>query len=81
MTGWKTSSTGRIRRTPAQAGGTAPADIAHILESPPLDDRLTVWQLVKSEDDGDILLEVSDAVRETLIADMDDHEIIAATRT
>ncbi|MFO6375482.1 magnesium transporter MgtE N-terminal domain-containing protein, partial [Pseudomonas aeruginosa] len=32
-----------------------PADIAHILESLPLDDRLTVWQLVKSEDDGDIL--------------------------
>ncbi|CAD5376448.1 Magnesium transporter MgtE [Pseudomonas sp. OF001] len=57
-----------------------PADIAHILEALPLDDRLTVWQLVKAERDGDILLEVSDAVRETLIADMDDHEILAATR-
>ena len=43
-----------------------PADIAHILESLPLGDRLTVWQLVKAERDGDILLEVSDAVRETL---------------
>lgn len=57
-----------------------PADIAHILEALPLDERLTVWQLVKAERDGDILLEVSDAVRETLIADMDDHEILAATR-
>jgi magnesium transporter len=57
-----------------------PADIAHILEALPLDDRLTVWQLVKAERDGDILLEVSDAVRETLIADMDDHEILAAAR-
>ncbi|MCQ4346816.1 magnesium transporter [Pseudomonas stutzeri] len=57
-----------------------PADIAHILEALPLDDRLMVWQLVKAERDGDILLEVSDAVRETLIADMDDHEILAATR-
>jgi magnesium transporter len=57
-----------------------PADIAHILEALPLDERLTVWQLVKAERDGDILLEVSDAVRETLIADMDDHELIAATR-
>src|SRR5690606_37625729 len=46
-----------------------PADVAHILEALPLDDRLTVWQLVKSDRDGDILLEVSDAVRETLIAD------------
>lgn len=57
-----------------------PADIAHILEALPLDDRLTVWQLVKAERDGDILLEVSDAVRETLIADMDDHEILAAAK-
>lgn len=57
-----------------------PADVAHILEALPLDERLTVWQLVKSERDGDILLEVSDAVRETLIADMDDHELLAAAR-
>lgn len=56
------------------------ADVAHILEALPLDDRLTVWQLVKAERDGDILLEVSDAVRESLIADMDDHEILAATK-
>ncbi|MEO7073440.1 MAG: magnesium transporter [Rhodanobacter sp.] len=58
-----------------------PADIAFILESLPLDDRLTTWQLVKSGQDGDILLEVSDAVRESLIADMDRHEILAAAET
>lgn len=57
-----------------------PADIAYILEALPLDERLTVWQLVKAERDGDILLEVSDAVRETLIADMEDHELLAAAR-
>ena len=57
-----------------------PADIAYILEALPPDDRLTVWQLVKSDRDGDILLEVSDAVRETLIADMDDHELLAAAK-
>ena len=56
------------------------ADVAHILEALPLADRLTVWQLVKAERDGDILLEVSDAVRESLIADMDDHEILAAAK-
>ncbi|CEG51127.1 magnesium transporter [Stutzerimonas kunmingensis] len=57
-----------------------PADVAHILEALPLEERLTVWQLVKAERDGDILLEVSDAVRETLIADMDDHELLAAAK-
>jgi len=57
-----------------------PADVAYLLEALPLSDRLMVWQLVKTERDGDILLEVSDAVRETLIADMDDQELLAAAK-
>mgnify|MGYP002738540206 FL=1 len=56
------------------------ADIAHILEGLPLEERLTLWQLVRAESDGDILLEVSDAVRETLLADMDEEEILAAAK-
>jgi len=55
------------------------ADIAYILEALPLDQRLIVWDLVKAERDGEILLEVSDAVRETLIAHMDEGELVAAT--
>ena len=58
-----------------------PADVAYVLESLPLEERLAVWQLVKTEHDGEILLEVSDAVRETLIADMDSHELIAAANS
>ena len=56
-----------------------PADVAHILEALPLEERLVVWDLVKAERDGEILLEVSDAVRETLIESMDPHELVAAT--
>jgi len=56
-----------------------PADIAYILETLPLEQRLTVWDLVKAEREGEILLEVSDAVRETLIAHMDERELVAAT--
>jgi magnesium transporter len=55
-----------------------PADVAYILEALPLQQRLLVWDLVKVERDGDILLEVSDAVRETLIASMDSEELLAA---
>ncbi len=55
-----------------------PADVAYILEALPLDERLDVWELVKSDRDGEILLEVSDAVRQTLIADMDSEELLAA---
>ena len=58
-----------------------PADIAFILESLPLDERLVVWDLVKAGRDGEILLEVSDAVRESLIASMDSEELVAAAET
>jgi magnesium transporter len=55
-----------------------PADVAYILETLPLEERLLVWDLVKAERDGDILLEVADAVRESLIAAMDNRELVAA---
>jgi magnesium transporter len=55
-----------------------PADVAYILEALPLDQRLVVWDLVRAERDGEILLEVSDAVRESLIANMDSNELRAA---
>ena len=55
------------------------ADIAHILEAQPLNERLFVWDLVKTEREGDILVETNDAVRESLIASMDAPELVAAT--
>jgi magnesium transporter len=56
-----------------------PADVAYILEALPLEQRLIAWDLVKAEREGEILLEVSDAVRETLIAHMDKRQLVAAT--
>ena len=58
--------------------GMHPADIAYILEALPIEQRLLVWDLVKSERDGEILIEVSDAVRESLIASMNREELRAA---
>src|SRR6266849_615511 len=58
-----------------------PADIAYLLEALPLEERLAVWDLVKADRDGEILLEVSEAVRESLIASMDSAELVAAAET
>jgi magnesium transporter len=57
------------------------ADIAYILEALPLEERLYVWDLVKAERDGEILLEVSDAVRESLIETMAPEELKAAAES
>ena len=55
-----------------------PADIAYILEALPIEQRLMVWDLVKADRDGEILIEVSDAVRESLIATMSRDELRVA---
>src|SRR5438552_4696081 len=55
------------------------ADIAYVLEALPLDERLYIWNLVRASRDGEILLEVSEPVRESLISSMDTEELVAAT--
>src|SRR5574343_459484 len=58
-----------------------PADIAYVLEALPTDERLIVWGLVNPELEGEVLLEVSDAVRESLIESMERTELVAAAET
>ena len=55
-----------------------PADMATVLESLPLQERVLVWKLGAPEEDGEVLLEVSEPVRETLIEAMDKAELLAA---
>jgi len=55
-----------------------PAEIGNLLESLPPGKREVVWGLVDAEDDGEVLVHVGDEVRESLLADMDPDEIIAA---
>jgi len=56
----------------------APAEIGNLLESLPPGKREIVWGLVDPEDDGEVLVHVGEEVRESLLADMDPDEIIAA---
>lgn len=58
-----------------------PADIAFILESLPEHERQIVWTQVDTHHDADILLEVDDWARESLIATMHRDELVAATGT
>ncbi|MFC4728198.1 magnesium transporter [Coralloluteibacterium thermophilus] len=55
-----------------------PADFADLLETLPSEDRLVVWRASTGKRDGQVLLEVDDAVRAGLVADMDDVELLAA---
>jgi magnesium transporter len=56
----------------------SPAEIGNLLESLPPAKRTVVWGLVDAEDDGEVLVHVGDDVRESLLAEMDPDEIVAA---
>jgi len=56
-----------------------PAEVARLLESLPLRERSLLWEMVDSDDEGDVLVEVSDEVRDGLIKGMQTEELIAAT--
>ena len=56
------------------------AEIAHLLESLPLAQRELLWELVKERrGEGEVLLHVTDEVRDDLISHMDPAQLIAAT--
>lgn len=59
-----------------------PADVAYVLEALSNEHRLVVWKHIKSEesvvDSGDVLLELSEGVRESLVASMTTDEIVSA---
>ncbi len=58
-----------------------PAEIGNLLESLPPAKRLMVWGLVDAEDDGEVLVHVGEEVRESLLKDMDEDEIVAAAES
>ena len=56
-----------------------PAEIARLLESLPLRERSVIWEIVDPDDEGDVLVEVAEEVRDGLIKGMQTDELIAAT--
>jgi magnesium transporter len=53
------------------------ADIADLLEALPLDDRQLIWRHLDNTDAAEVLMEVSDPVRENLIDSTDEKTLLA----
>lgn len=69
---------GRLGPVRRMVNTLSAAEIGNLLESLPPAKRSVVWGLVEPEDDGEVLVHVGDEVRESLIAEMDDDELVAA---
>ena len=52
-----------------------PAEIADLLESQPGHKRQLVWRMVSQELEGEVLMELGDEVRESLVTDMDTEQL------
>jgi magnesium transporter len=70
--------TGRLGPVRRLVNTLSPAEIGNLLESLPPAKRNIVWGLVDPEDDGEVLVHVGEDVRESLLAEMDTDEIVAA---
>ncbi len=58
-----------------------PADIAQLLESIPPEKRALVWPYIDNSRRGESLIELSEGVREGLMAEMDTHTLAAAVQS
>ncbi|RJG49994.1 magnesium transporter [Motilimonas pumila] len=56
-----------------------PEDVALILESSPQSERKSLWQLTDAEQQGEILEELNEDARDSILALMDTENLVAAT--
>ena len=60
--------------------GLHPAEIARLLESSPSRQRRLIWEMLDHSNDGEVLLEVGEEVRNNLMESMDETSLLAATK-
>ena len=69
---------GRMRSARMMINSLHPSELARLLESLPIKKRTMLWEIVDPEIEGDVLVEVSDEVRDGLIECMQPGELITA---
>lgn len=72
---------GRLQPIRRMLHALNPSEIAHLLESLPPAERKIVWGLVDADTSAEVLVEVSESVRQSLIEDLQPHELAAAAET
>lgn len=70
---------GRMRAARVMIHSLRPSEVARLLESVPQRERAILWEMVDADDEGDILVEVADEVRDGLIEGMQAERLVAAT--
>jgi magnesium transporter len=68
-----------MRSARALISSLTPSELARLLESLPPAERALTWEMVDPEQEGDVLVELLEEVRDGLISGMETERLIAAT--
>jgi magnesium transporter len=71
-------NSGRMRSARIMVNSLYPSEVARLLESLPLKERAMLWEIVDSDMEGDVLVELAEEVRDGLIESMRTQDLIAA---
>ena len=71
---------GSLIRVQRMLNALHPAEIAHLLESSPIQQRKTAWKLINKENEGLVLVELGEDVRASLVEKMNTGEVIEAVK-
>jgi magnesium transporter len=69
---------GRVRSAQMLVGSLHPSEVARLLESLPLHERAVIWEMVGADNEGDVLVELAEEVRDGLIEGMQTDQLVAA---
>ena len=69
---------GRLRSARMLVSSLHPSEVARLLESLPPTERAVIWGMVGTDNEGDVLVELADVVRDGLIEGMDADQVVAA---
>lgn len=69
---------GTLQQVARMLNALRPAEIAHLLEALPLEEREIVWGLVEEESEGEVLVQLADEVLADLVSKMDKEALLAA---
>lgn len=70
---------GGMRSARVLISSLTPSELARLLESLPPAERALIWEMVEAEREGDVLVELVEEVRDSLISGMETERLIAAT--
>ncbi|HEX2139679.1 MAG TPA: magnesium transporter [Woeseiaceae bacterium] len=70
---------GGMRSARMLIASLTPSELARLLESLPPAERALIWEMVEPEREGDVLVELVEEVRDSLISGMETERLIAAT--